>query len=666
MYSKKIALILFFSVHVIYSQSRTRADRYFENEDFYKAIEYYSHKSQSKKVLENMGKSYYNTSQFQSAALKFKDLISGEHKEKDKSYENEFNFYYYQSLSSLGYYQVALKYLDLYKKKKGDSLNIDQSIEIIEDLKLKSPNYVVNKLKFNTENSEFGAVKKGREIIFISDQRKDNTSRKKFNWTKRNFLDIYKIPVTGNLSAVGKAESYSELFNTELHDGSFCFNDRGNVIYLTRSLLDENTEGVFDETKRNRVGIYMSVLSNNEWSEPRPMAFNDENYSCMHPALSPDGKRLYFSSDKAGGKGGFDIYYVNLFDTKLKMINAGGYINTIHKEQFPYISEDGHLFFSSDGHLGLGMMDIFVSEYIKGEFTIPLNLGSPVNSPFDDFNFNYYNSKRGLFASNRDGTDDLFEFYQTGNVLKREFDNKFILRDVDTNQPVKNSFVSLFNNNGEMIYNNRLDSLYSFSLNMRRGQYLLKVDNIIYETNEEKKVVLGLKNQHHIMYLKKKSDIDSLERQLAAKKIDTTSYKSIINRVKLLGDKDGPKVVYRKGKLVFDTKPIYFKYNSYELTDKSKVVLDELASKIGRYPNIHLKITAHTDSRGRSEYNQRLSEKRAEVTRNYLALEEFINARRMRFSGKGESEPVIPCNDDICDEKIHTQNRRCEFEIISY
>jgi len=138
-------------------------------------------------------------------------------------------------------------------------------------------------------------------------------------------------------------------------------------------------------------------------------------------------------------------------------------------------------------------------------------------------------------------------------------------------------------------------------------------------------------------------------------------------RFELLTDTEGPSVVERNGKLYFEMPPIYFDFDMWNIREDSKIILKELAKKLERYPNVNIKINAYTDSRGTKKYNQVLSERRAEATRNYLALETFINARRFKFEGFGESKPIIPCEiPSNCNEEEHQLNRRSEFEIIDY
>jgi outer membrane protein OmpA-like peptidoglycan-associated protein len=404
------------------------------------------------------------------------------------------------------------------------------------------------------------------------------------------------------------------------------------------------------------------------------LPFNKNGFSYQHPALSPDGKKLYFSSDMEGGYGSFDLWYVDIIGDVVGEIpvNLGETINTPNREHFPFISQKGDLFFASNGHLGLGMLDNFVSEWVDGAYATPTNLGVPINSQYDDFNLNYYNDDEGFFASNRNKkSDDIFQFKQTGEIFIREYINTFEIRDAETKAYIPNSKVVLSNKRGEEFYSNTLDSLAAFNSNLLAGNYELKAENEAYSPNTLQVKVVEEQDQKHVLYLKKIPPpppvvIDPIEAVIAEKKIDKSLKENDPERFALLTDVEGPPVVEKDGKLFFELEPIYFDFDMWNIRKDSKKILDALAAKLERYPNVHLKISSHTDSRGTVRYNQILSERRAESTRNYLALEGFINARRMKFEGFGELQPIVPCPMLDCTEEAHQLNRRSEFEIIEY
>jgi len=354
-------------------------------------------------------------------------------------------------------------------------------------------------------------------------------------------------------------------------------------------------------------------------------------------------------------------------------VNLGETINTPNREHFPFVSEKGNLFFSSNGHLGLGMLDIFVSESINDTFTTPVNLGAPINSQYDDFNLNYYNETDGFFSSNRSRiNDDVFGFSQTGEIFIREYNNLFEVRDDYSKEIVSNVNVVLTDKNNQEIYTNNLGTTGFFNVGLLPGSYKLSAKNNLYLPNDMSVRVVEEQDQKHVLYLNKipppppPPPIDPVEAIIAEKGIDKELKETDPERFELLTDTKGPPVVEKDGKLFFQLEPIYFDFDMWTIRADSKVILDELAAKLERYPKIHLKIDSHTDARGTVRYNQILSERRAEATRNYLALEGYINARRMKFQGFGESVPVIDCPVLKCTEEEHQLNRRSEFEIVEY
>ena len=663
-------------VQVVVAQQKTRADRFFEIGDYINASMYYEEqieKKQSKKALENISIAYYNTFEYRKAVRYLRQLVNGKYPETDKTYDNAYNFKFYQVLSALGEYDTAINYLQLFKANNNLSINRSEAIATIETFKLKNPDYRIKNSQFNSEASEFGAVKFGDSVYFTSDRGKKSLFGKTYKWTHQSFLDIYAVKVNDDLDTIGVVKPLPKIINTKLHEGNFCFTNDGNTLYISKSNVVDGKKK-FDETKTNNIHLYVTTFSEGKWSELEKLPFNTDGFSYQHPALSSDGSKLYFSSNRAGGFGDFDLYYVNVKLSEYSApINLGAIINTENREHFPYISEKGHLFFSSNGHLGLGMLDNFVSELIDGEFEKPLNLGVPINSPYDDFNLNYFNSQEGFFASNRNrSNDDIFLFKQIGEVFNRAYINTFEIRDAETKQLIPNSTVELLEKNNKEVYKNTLGETASFSKNLLEGNYVLKAQNEAYKPNSLNVKVIEAQDQKHVLYLKKLPPplpiltVNPIDVITVKNEIDKELEEKDPERFKLLTDPEGPPVVEKDGKLFFELKPIYFDFNMWNIRQDSKVILDELASKLERYPNIYLKISSHTDSRGTVRYNQILSERRAESTRNYLALEGYINARRLQFEGFGELQPIVPCPLLDCTDEEHQLNRRSEFEIIEY
>ena len=674
---KRIVIVftLLFVSQFAFTQGKSRADRFFEKGDYSNAAKYYEidlEKENHKSDLENIIISYYNIFEYKKASRYLRQLVNGKFLESDKAYDNEFNFKYYQLLSALGDYEKGLDYLKIYKKNDSIALNKNEAIKTIEDFRLMDADYEVKLLDFNSPFSDFGAVKLNNRIYFTSDRDKNKVLEKKYKWTHQPFLDIYSIAVSERNEPQDEVVILTEEINSKLHEGNFCFSKDGNTIYISKSNIT-NGKKKFDDNDNNNIHIYRAILNDEgKWSDLEKLSFNKLGFSYQHPALSPDGKRLYFSSNQEDSIGSFDLYYVtiNEDDTFGEPVNLGEIVNTENREHFPFISNEGNLFFASNGHLGLGMLDNFVSEVVNGEFTKPTNLGAPINSRYDDFNLNYYNATQGFFASNRNRTDDnIYSFNQTGEIFIREYINLFEIRDKETEAFVPNTSVILSDKRGKEIYSNTLDSLASFNKNLLAGNYVLKANSTDYKDGVIRIKVLEEQDQTHVLYLEKlppPPPPDPVEVIITEKGIDENLKESDPKRFEMLTDVEGPPIVEKEGKLFFNLEPIYFDYDMWDIREDSKLILDELAKKLERYPNIYLKINSHTDSRGTERYNQILSEKRAESTRNYLALVGYVNARRMKFQGFGELSPIVNCPEKVCTEEEFQLNRRSEFEIVKY
>ena len=674
---KKITIlsITFFAFQIAFGQ-KTRADRFFEKGDYINAARYYEveiEKEHHKKDIENIALCYYNTFQYKLASRYLKLLVKGKYGEKDKTYNNQYNFKLYQVLSALGDYETGLDYFKLYKENLSQSFNKVELIDVIEAFKLKNPDYKVEKVQFNSEASDFGAIKHGDSVYFTSDRDTKKLFQKTYKWTHQPFLDIYVTKVNKNNDTIGNIKTLPLPINSKLHDGNFCFSKDGNTLYISRSNFSERKKE-FDDQGNNNIHLYKTTKVDGNWTTLEKLPFNKNGFSYQHPALSPDGKKLYFSSDIEGGYGSFDLYYVTIEvdNTMSEPVNLGTTINTENREHFPFISENGNLFFTSNGHLGMGMLDNYVSEFVDGKFTTPVNLGAPINSQYDDFNLNYYNEFEGFFSSNRNKKDDnIFQFQQIGEIFLREYINTFEIRDAETKAYIPNAEVVLLNNKAKELYANTLGDLAIFNMNLLAANYELKAEAEGYYKGFLNVEVEEEQDQKHILYLKPIPPpppvvIDPVEAIIAEKKIDKKLKQEDPKRFALLTDVEGPPVIEKDGKLFFQLEPIYFNFDMWNIRADSKKTLDELAAKLERYPNIYLKISSHTDSRGTVRYNQILSEKRAESTRNYLALEGYVNARRMKFQGYGELQPIVPCPMLDCTDEDHQLNRRSEFEIIEY
>lgn len=657
-----VYITLFIAAFAV-AQAPKKAERLFKKGDFINAAQLYEEAlalKNSKVILERLSDCYYNTYQYEKGLQAIKAVVNGNYDESDKKVDSRFNFMYYQLLSATGDYEKAVDQLVVYRKKMNQTLpNVAEAIEKVETFRLKKADFEIEKSNFNSEASDFAAIRLKDSVYFSSDRGELGFLQKDYKWTHRPFLDLYAVGLDTTNKGSGDAKPLPKIINSSLHEGSFTFGNDGAVMYFSRSNL-VNGKRIFNDDDKNQIQLYVTKMINGIWSKPKKLSFCSDNYNYQHPALSPDGKTLYYSSDAPGSMGSYDIFSVSIDEgsTFGSPLNLGDEINTIDREQYPYISEKGNLFFASNGHLGLGLLDIFGSELEQGEFTTPMNLGAPINSQFDDFSLAYSSIKEGYFSSNRDeANDDIFAFKQTGELFVREYVNLFEIKDSITGASVANVFVVLKNKAGEVVYENTLDKEGKFTANLLPGDYELQLSSPGFESTTQLLSINKKNNDDHSFTLIKLFDIDTITQN------DSDESKKVI--ADLLRDKRDPKITEIEGKLYFDIPYIYFDYDKWDIRADSQILLNKLAAKIQEYPTVKIRINSYTDDRGGDLYNQVLSEKRAQSSRDYLVNVGGLDSNRISFKGYGESSPLINC-DDLCTEQEHEMNRRSQFEIIEY
>ncbi len=543
---------------------------------------------------------------------------------------------------------------------------------LLKELRKRNPKFDATKSNISSEADDFGPVRVGDSVFFTSDRLNDDVLRtlfaKRFKTTQRPFLDIYGVRVNDKNELAGEAVRLEQGVNSPLHDGNLCFNTAGDEMYLSRSAYENGDSGkIFDEEETNRVHLYKSVRIDGIWREAERLSFVNENYSYMHPTLTRDGKRLYFASDMEGGLGGFDIYYVTvqLDGTYSTPVNLGPTINTIHREQFPFVSNTGDLYFATDGRLGLGLLDIFVAPLTVKGFTEPINLGAPINSKYDDFSLSYYSDNNGLYATNRNGTDDdIYSFVQTGEIITREFKTQFEIRDADTDELISDAAIKILGYQGKEVYADRKEDAAPFQVPLTVDDYTFIASGDNHEEGRMDIQIRGIQTAPYVIKVKR-IFTDSELALMKEKNLSKDLKEKDPSRFELLTDVNAPQVVEKEGKLFMDVAPIYFDFDLHVVREDSQAVLDRLAAKLTKYKRIKIKISSHTDSRGPAAYNMPLSEKRAKSTFDYL-VSKGIDASRIQYQGYGDTKPVINCPVGKCTEDDHQLNRRSEFEITGY
>lgn len=390
-------LILLVSITAMgQSAAIKQGDKFFVQRAYIDAADAYEKVvDKNQEVLQNLGDAYFYTNQMENATEVYQLLFL----RHEASVAPEYKFRYAHALRAVNKHEDADKYMS---EVKGEEVNFDAFQRELDTI---APHvFTTNQIMNNSASADFGISYYGDRITFASTR---NQARPIYPWNKRPTLDLYSAEMSedGELSDI---ILFDDNINTDAHESSATFNQDATVMYFDRTsdkrVKDE--EGV----RVAHIKIYRAELVDGNWTNIEALPFTSDEYSTEHPSLSADGSKLYFASDMPGSMGSFDIYVVDVNEdgTFGTPENLGDGVNTEHREQFPFISEEGVLYFSSDGHEGFGNMDIYRSE---GNFSEVQNLGGTINSSHDDFAFVIREGQeKGYFASNRRGTDNLYVF----------------------------------------------------------------------------------------------------------------------------------------------------------------------------------------------------------------------------------------------------------------
>ena len=658
-----LAIILCLSNCLIAQTLVRKADRFFNQNDFEKAAVFYEkalEKQNSSYLLTQLGECYINTNDYSKAVNSFEKLFKLPNVDT-LSQIKTYKFKYYQSLLMSGNTEKAINY---YYRKNSEVL------KAFNELSDENKFFTLSDVNYNSKYSDFGAIHYGDSIYFVSDRPVGNAItkhfKKKYKWTKRGYLNIYKTIFNQSNDSLNSVVELASDLNSPFHEGNMTLSQDGKIMYISKSNLN-GFKAVMNASDNNTIQIYKYENINNKWQLIGKPSFVNVNYNFEHPTLSSDGKHLYFSSNLPGGEGEYDIYGVPVLEDGSygAIYNLGKNVNTERREQFPFIAKNGDLYFSSNGHLGLGGLDVFVSTKVGDVFAKATNLGAPLNSNRDDYSFYKYADKNGYISSNRTGVDNIFKCTQVATLKNAKRDIRIEFRDLDTNELLEfETNVSIKSIDGKGIYEMPLAPATPLDIQLKAGKYLVKSEASDFENTTTPLEVHSEQNQ--VLTVKLKRIISKeVSEIIEAKNIDKNLAKADKKRFELLVDTEGFEVVESDGKLLIKVPPIYFSFNKWNISKNSKSLLDDLVVKMNKYPNIHLVISSHTDTRGEAVYNQLLSDNRAKSTYNYL-VSNGIDSSRLSYVGYGESRPVKDCGALRCTEKEHELNRRSEFEIVKY
>ncbi|MEQ8245143.1 MAG: OmpA family protein [Fulvivirga sp.] len=550
--------------------------------------------------------------------------------------------FYAFALKSRGQYEQARGELNEYLKKVTDETFVARANEEfdnlnnLDEIRAKKNYFKVKNLSaVNSPSAEYAPVYNDGELYFTS-SRGDS---KIYLATGTPFTNIYKAQTKGARVDSTSIKSISELINnTNINEGSLTFSPDGKTMVFARGNSGKR-KGTAD------VNLFMSVLRNGEWLEPRMLNINNPGYWDSSPAFSRDGRTLYFASNRPGGYGGVDLYSAkrNARGRFFNVKNLGPEVNTTGNEMFPYISDDGQMYFSSDGHPGFGGLDLFVARRSNGMIEVE-NLGEPINSNADDFGMFLFKADRGFFTSNRDGgegDDDIYTFVNEDPNLK--IVNYYLegvtmtYNDKDELEILPGVEVQLLDYEGNQIDETTTED---------DGKFLFRV----YE--HEHYNLVGTKKGGKQKYLITRQPFTtvgrSVDRETLTELVTDVKFDTLMVLEKLEIDK------------IFVMENIYYDLDRYEIRDDAALELDKLVTILRDNPEIKIELSSHTDDRQTDQYNLKLSERRAQSAVDYI-VSQGINKTRLVARGYGESKLIIP---NATTEEQHQVNRRTEFKIL--
>lgn len=637
---KKYIFILLLVAISAFSQEKIllNADKKFKQERYPDAIKVYEQLvkdgDSTVAVFQHLADANYFNANYEKASIWYQKLY-----QLDPNYSSEYLYRYGQSLKSAENPKKAIAILELYAKKANSENRSKLFIKYngvanIDD-KLTNAFKTVN-LGVNSTKSDYGGNLKGDTLIFAS-ARSQNVADTKYKRTEQSFTNLYytTLKASGELP---EPKLFSVNTYSKFHEATPTYSKDGKTMYFTQNELKINDKG---EAVNGLYKIYKSVFKNGKWDASVKAAISVNDTSRVaHPAFSADEKYLYFASDMFGTLGESDIFKakINEDGSYGKPENLGSKINTEGRESYPFITKDNKLLFASDGQPGYGGFDIFVLD-LENPNALPINLGTKINSPMDDFAMVWNRETRlGTFTSNRKGgkgDDDIYLFEEVVPfVFETDLTIKGTLQDIVSKNYLQGAQVVLLDNIGNVISTTKTDDkgFYSFEPIKSNLTYSIRIEKEGYDMQQKTISVSKYETEINVPFV------------VSALKVKIDKGVDIANVIKF--------------------NQIYFDLDKSDIRKDAKVELEKIVEVLKTYPKIKIEIGSHTDARQDKNYNINLSQKRAESTLNYL-VEKGINKDRLTAKGYGESKLVNKCADGVkCTEAEHQYNRRSTFVVV--
>jgi len=599
------------------------ADELFKRYEYVEAIEQYKKLVRGEKsdnyVILQLAESYYNVFNTVESAKWYAKAVEG-----NPNQDAEVFYKYAQMLKASGRYEASNKIMKKFADlKPEDSRTIDflKDPDYIPQLRSQEALFTFEDSRMNhSQFSDFAGILTADNTLYFASARDE--SKKKYGWNDQPFLNVYAATYVADEEKFKDIKPVDEL-NTKHHDGPVTITADGQTMFFA---TESFRGGKFERDKKNRlkkgkVSVYRAKLDDKKWKDIEPVPFNSTEYMVSNPAVTPDGKTLYFASDMPGSVGDMDIWRVALNEdgTYGTPENLGTIVNTEGRESFPFISEDSKLIFASDSHKGFGGLDLYMFDLTDANAKVR-NIGDPINTAKDDFHLSYYPDKGiGFLSTNRVGRDDI---YKVRPVCVTEM--VITVRDQKTGAILKDAQVAILDYDKNIIETRFTDS-YGI---------------VRYDTDCNKVFAL---------------------------QVSAEGYESRDVELQKWGDGKYPvdvelrpiEMIVIQDKIVLGD--IFFEFDKSNITQQGAFELNKLVQILQRNPTMKIKIESHTDNKGSDAYNLKLSDQRAKSTMQYI-ISKGISGSRLEARGYGESQPKVDCGEG-CTAEQDAINRRSEFII---
>lgn len=634
---RKITLVgicLFCVLQSIAQSGLRKANAEYERKNYMVAAEMYEEifpkitdKDLITEVAYRVGECYRMVNDYNKANIWYKRAVDRRYRDDDV------HFKYGMTLMMAGDYRTADRMFKNYLATRPSQEMIELTRRMIDACKFARESDAVderyeirNVQEINSRHSDFAPTIVYEKLIFTSSRlTRDSVT---YSITGQGFENLYETYFNSETQLFESPTLLRGSINSRVNNGTLVYDYNRKIGYFMQC---NGLQG--DEQNCN---IFYSNYNDqdNSWGRPQIFQYNSTQYSSGHPAITPDGNTLYFVSNRPDGLGGTDIWKSTRThaDNWSEPVNLGTPINTILNENFPYVFDNSGIYFSSNGHIGYGGLDIYYSERLNDTtYGEPQNLMAPINSSADDFGFVFMNARSGLFSSNRQGgvgSDDLYYFSAKGFIIKAEGS----VVDGETGNPIVNAIVVLTDHLG-VADSVTTDEEGKYRFNMLKqdmGYYMVSVKDDYLNPQRKNFTTEGIQEDFIIS--------------------SATGYDLDFRLTRIVEGKE------------YEIKNIYYDLDRYSLRPESIVELNNVVQILNNNPDIYIQINSHTDTRASHDYNIVLSRNRAKSVVDYL-ISQGIDTARLTWQGWGKTRLAIP-NAQTEDE--HQANRRTTFTIVNF